>query len=72
EVVSPDARGLAMGGYNTMVYFGMMLSSLLMGIVIRSFGFFISFAIVAGVNLVTTGIFYLMFSSRREAKADFT
>jgi hypothetical protein len=49
-----------------------MLSSLLMGIVIRSFGFFISFAIVAGVNLVTTGIFYLMFSSRREAKADFT
>jgi MFS family permease len=70
EVVSPDARGLAMGGYNTMIYLGMMLSSLVMGIVIRSHGFSLSFFIVAGVNLLTTCMFYLMFSSPRSAKTD--
>jgi len=68
EVVSPDVRGLAMGGYNTMIYLGMMLSSLIMGIVIRSLGFPIAFFMVAGVNLVTTCIFYFMFSNRRCAK----
>ncbi len=70
KVVSPDARGLAMGGYNTMIYLGMMLSSLVMGIVIRALGFPISFFMVAGVNLLTTCVFYLMFDSRRRAKTD--
>jgi MFS family permease len=63
EVVSPDSRGLAMGGYNTAIYFGMMLSSLVMGIVIRAIGFMYSFFIVAAINLAITGVFYLMFSN---------
>jgi MFS family permease len=64
EVVSPDSRGLAMGGYNTAIYFGMMLSSMVMGVVIRSIGFKYSFFIVAVINLITTGLFYLMFSNQ--------
>ena len=68
QVVSPDDRGLAMGGYNTMIYLGMMLSSLVMGIVIRSLGFPLSFFIVAGLNLLTTCSFYLMFGGRRRMK----
>jgi MFS transporter, DHA1 family, multidrug resistance protein len=31
EVVPPEARGLAMGGYNTCIYLSMMLSSAIMG-----------------------------------------
>jgi MFS transporter, DHA1 family, multidrug resistance protein len=68
EVVSPESRGLAMGGYNTAIYFGMMLSSLVMGVVIRSLGFPIAFFIVAGVNLLTTGLFYWMFGQRRHTE----
>lgn len=68
EVVSPESRGLAMGGYNTAIYFGMMLSSLVMGIVIQSLGFPIAFFIVAGVNLLTTGLFYWMFGWRRHVE----
>jgi sugar phosphate permease len=59
-----------MGGYNTMIYLGMMLSSLTMGIVIRSLGFPLAFFLIAGVNVLTTCIFYLMFSRPRSAKAD--
>jgi MFS family permease len=65
EVVSADSRGLAMGGYNTAIYFGMMLSSMAMGVVIRSIGFKYSFFIVAVINLITTALFYLMFSNQR-------
>ena len=34
EVVLPEYRGLAMGGYNTCIYYGMMLSAAFMGGVI--------------------------------------
>ena len=36
EMAPAESRGLAMGGYNTCIYIGMMLSSLIMGIVARS------------------------------------
>jgi DHA1 family multidrug resistance protein-like MFS transporter len=39
EVVPPQSLGLAMGGYNTCIYLGMMLSSALMGPVIKFTGF---------------------------------
>jgi MFS family permease len=71
EVVSPDSRGLAMGGYNTAIYFGMMLSSLVMGMVIRAIGFKYSFFIVAIINLATTGVFYLMFSNQQVCTDNF-
>jgi MFS family permease len=59
EVVPQEARGLAMGGYNTCIYFGMMLSSALMGPVIRAIGFEKGFMITAMVNFVFIGFFSL-------------
>lgn len=61
EVVSPAARGLAMGGYNSAIYLGMMLSSLIMGALIRHLGFRDCFFLVAVVNLIIAGLFYLLF-----------
>jgi sugar phosphate permease len=59
EVVPQESRGLAMGGYNTCIYFGMMLSSALMGPVIKVIGFESAFVITAGVNFVFIGFFHL-------------
>lgn len=61
EVVPPDARGLAMGGYNTCIYLGMMFSSAVMGSVIGQIGFTASY-ILAGlvVALATGGFFWLV------------
>ncbi|MBP1727413.1 MAG: major facilitator superfamily 1, partial [Deltaproteobacteria bacterium] len=68
EAVPPETRGLAMGGYNTSIYFGMMGSSALMGSVIQRAGFEVSFVLAALVNLGLTGVFHLLmkdFSPRR-------
>jgi MFS family permease len=59
EVVPPESRGLAMGGYNTCIYFGMMLSSALMGPVIQVIGFEGGFHITALINFLFIGFFYL-------------
>ncbi len=59
EVVPQESRGLAMGGYNTCIYFGMMLSSALMGPVIEAIGFESGFMITAVVNFVFIGLFHL-------------
>ncbi len=59
EVVPPESRGLAMGGYNTCIYFGMMLSSALMGPVIEVIGFEGGFHITALINFLFIGFFYL-------------
>jgi len=59
ETVDSELRGLAMGGYNTCIYFGMMLSSALMGSVIQRIGFEYGFYITAVVNLPLIIIFYL-------------
>ncbi|MDY0040089.1 MAG: MFS transporter [Desulforhabdus sp.] len=60
EAVPPSARGLAMGGYNTCIYFGMMLSSAAMGPVIRATGFANGFFITGIVNFSLIGFFYLL------------
>jgi MFS family permease len=59
EVAPQESRGLAMGGYNTCIYLGMMLSSALMGSVIEGIGFENGFLIAAGVNCLFIGVFYL-------------
>lgn len=64
EVAGPDARGLAMGGYNSAIYIGMMLSSLAMGALIGEIGFSRAFVIVAMVNLAAAGLFHLVFNSK--------
>ncbi|MCU0586527.1 MAG: MFS transporter [Syntrophobacteraceae bacterium] len=61
QVVSPQSRGLAMGGYNSSIYFGMMLGSLLMGPVIREVGFSTGFYLAACFNLLAATVFFLVF-----------
>lgn len=60
ETVPPESRGLAMGGYNSVIYFGMMLSSGLMGYVIQRTGFATGFYLTAVVVLVLIGFFHLL------------
>jgi len=49
-----------MGGYNTCIYFGMMVSSAAMGPIIRKIGFESGFLITALINLLLVGFFYLL------------
>ena len=58
EVVPPESRGLAMGGYNTCIYFGMMLSSALMGKIIPIIGFEKGFFITALMIIFILGVFF--------------
>lgn len=60
EVVGADSRGLAMGGYNSSIYIGMMLSSLVMGALAGSLGFRNCFYLVALANAATTCLFHLV------------
>jgi DHA1 family multidrug resistance protein-like MFS transporter len=60
EVVPPRSRGLAMGGYNSCIYLGMMLSAALMGGIIKKMGFAGGFGLAAVVGLLVTGSFYLL------------
>ncbi|SHF05400.1 Predicted arabinose efflux permease, MFS family [Desulfacinum infernum DSM 9756] len=58
-VVDPHSRGLAMGGYNTCIYFGIMLASATMGVVIERSGYPAAFAGAAAV----TGVFLAVFGA---------
>ena len=60
ESVPVRLRGLAMGGYNTSIYIGMMASSALMGALIKGVGFTGGFLVTAGITLAVTGGFHLM------------
>ncbi len=69
EVVPLESRGLAMGGYNTCIYFGMMLSSASMGAIIRKIGFEDGFFITSAINLILVGFFYLLMKEFSRIKA---
>ncbi len=60
EVVPPADRGLAMGGYNTCIYLGMMISSAVMGVVIGWLGYALSYALMGLIVALSTGGFYLL------------
>jgi MFS family permease len=60
EVVPAQARGSAMGGYNTCIYMGMMLSAAVMGAVCEALGFAAGFYLTAAVNLALVGVFYAL------------
>lgn len=59
EVVPVESRGLAMGGYNTCIYLGMMASSAVMGGVIQRLGYEASFILSGAVLLGVAGVFFL-------------
>lgn len=68
EVVPATDRGLAMGGYNTCIYLGMMLSSALMGGLIGRLGFEGAYFLAGLVVLLATGIFFLLIRNLGERK----
>ena len=61
DVVPRELRGLAMGCYNTCIYFGMMLSSAGMGAIIRSAGFRTCFLLNGAISAVILVIFYFLY-----------
>jgi len=63
EMAPAESRGLAMGGYNTCIYIGMMLSSLIMGVVAREFGFRACFLITSCVNTLGALAFGFIFKT---------
>jgi MFS family permease len=64
EVVPSAWRGSAMGGYNTCIYLGMMLSSAIMGTVSEAIGFAAGFLLTAGVNFAFLGVFCFLFRDK--------
>ena len=71
EVVPAESRGSAIGGYNTCIYLGMMMSSAIMGPVCEDFGFAAGFYLTAAANLLLLAVFYWLvkdFSIGREAE----
>ncbi len=60
EVVPPTDRGLAMGGYNTCIYLGMMISSAVMGVVIGWLGYAWTYALMGLIVALSAGGFYLL------------
>jgi len=72
ETVDPESRGVAMGGYNTCIYLGMMLSSTLMGTVILMIGFEYVFYLTAVLNLLLIGVFYLFMKDFTPIRVELT
>ncbi len=60
---SEQTRGLAMGGYNTCIYLGIMASSLLMGKFIEKAGFTPAFLVASFVGVLFLVIFVYLFRS---------
>jgi MFS family permease len=63
ELVSPDSRGCAMGGYTTAIYTGAMLAASIMGVVAGNFGFRVCFLGTAALLMIGALTFSLMFKS---------
>ncbi len=73
ETVPPGMRGLAMGGYNACIYFGLMATTAVMGALNQMLGFESGFCITAGFIGITTGLFFLLmkgFSPVRRANME--
>ncbi|MBI9083517.1 MAG: MFS transporter [Desulfobacterales bacterium] len=69
ESVPAGLRGMAMGGYNTCIYLGMMISSAFMGPVNQAMGFKMGFVLTALVIALFAGLFFFIFRSAESASA---
>ncbi|BCS53615.1 MFS transporter [Geobacter sp. SVR] len=56
-----EQRGLALGLYNSCLYLGMMLSSALMGLVIRRHGYGTAFYLCGGITLAVALLFFCLY-----------
>ncbi|MGA8279831.1 MAG: MFS transporter [Desulfobacterales bacterium] len=57
ETTEPRFRGLAIGGYNSFIYFGLMAGSIGLGPVIESVGFAYGFMLAGAINLFFVAFF---------------
>lgn len=57
ETVEPRFRGIAMGGYNSFIYFGLMTGSIGLGPLIESIGLVGGFLVAAGINFFFMAFF---------------
>ena len=57
ETVEPRFRGLAMGGYNACIYFGLMAGSIGMGPLIEAIGYTRGFLWVGAANIPFVAVF---------------
>lgn len=65
DSVPREQRGLAMGCYNTCVYFGMMLSATVMGGVVKHAGYPVAFFATGAVGAVVLVFFCILFKRDR-------
>jgi len=71
-VVPPYSRGLAMGGYNTCIYFGIMLASAIMGTVIQKTSYRVAFSASSGVVILVILVFALLMNNRYDSQVTHT
>jgi MFS family permease len=57
ETAAPQVRGLAMGGYNTCIYFGLMTGSIGLGPLIEAVGFAQGFVLTGAINIPFVAVF---------------
>jgi predicted MFS family arabinose efflux permease len=60
ETVRPDHRALAMGGYNSAIYLGMMVSAAGLGPIIGLTGYKDGFLLTTLITVLITGIAFLL------------
>jgi DHA1 family multidrug resistance protein-like MFS transporter len=60
ETVTPEHRGVAMGGYNSAIYLGMMVSAAGLGPIIELVGFKDGFLLTTLITVLITGIAFLL------------
>jgi MFS family permease len=73
EVTSPLVRGVAMGGYNAAIYFGIMSASLSMGPAIEKWGYSVAFEISSSLILLLVVVFAIMmrhYQKKSQASAE--
>jgi DHA1 family multidrug resistance protein-like MFS transporter len=60
ETVAPEMRNLAMGGYNSAIYLGMMVSAAGLGPILKLIGFQDGFLLTTLITVLITGASYLL------------
>jgi MFS family permease len=60
ETVEARLRGLAMGGYNTCIYIGLMTGSIALGPAIEAIGYTNSFFLMGAASLIFVIVFYFL------------
>lgn len=67
DLVPNELRGMAMGGYNSCIYLGMMASASTMGVLIARYGFAGGFLVAGAATLALTLLFQLLYRKARLA-----